>query len=185
MKSTEEAISQQKTPKSIISWSNNIWNPLANVSVKEQYEKTSFWNLKHCWKKHIPITEATIAIKTMKWKRSCNQFPSFMSKAYLSTRSKTCMHFKSFKVFSSLRRLETHFRHAQGHQQPSALTVSANIFRSTIITVYEVLHRKTVNTKLGEQTIWFSEVIKEFYHYFQGKSAGRHKTIERKVALHS
>ena len=185
MKSTEEAISLQKTPKSIISWSNNIWNPLANVSVKEQYEKTSFWNLKHCWKKHIPITEATIPIKTMKWKRSCNQIPSFMSKAYLSTRSKTCMHFKSFKIFSSLRRLETHFRHAQGHQRPSALTSCVNIFRSTIITVYEVLHRKTVNTKLGEQTIWFSEVIKEFYHYFQGESAGRHKTIERKVVFYS
>ena len=25
----------------------------------------------------------------------------------------------------------------------------------------------TVNTKLGKQTIWFSEVIKDIYYYFQ------------------
>ena len=77
--------------------------------------------------------------------------------------------------FSSLRRPETHFRHAQGHQRASALTGSINIFQSTIITVYEVEHQKTVNTKLGKQTIRFSEVIKDFYHYFQEKEAGSQK----------
>ena len=41
MKSTKEAIFQQKTPKSIQSWSNNFWNPIANVYVKVQYEKAS------------------------------------------------------------------------------------------------------------------------------------------------
>ena len=80
-----------------------------------------------------------------------------------------CMHLKKFKVFSSLRRPETHFKHAQGHQQVGASTGSINIFQSTIITVYEVLHRKTVNRKIGKQTNWFSEVIKEFYHYSQEK----------------
>ena len=40
-RSTEEAIFQQKTPKSILSWPNHFWNPTANVSVKVQYEKTS------------------------------------------------------------------------------------------------------------------------------------------------
>ena len=40
-KSTKEGISQQKTPKSTHSWLNNFWNPIANVSVKVQYEKTS------------------------------------------------------------------------------------------------------------------------------------------------
>ena len=65
----------------------------------------------------------------------------------------TCMHLKMFKVFSSLRRPETHFRHAQGHQRAGALAGSTNIFQSTIITVYEVEHQKTVNTKLGKQTI--------------------------------
>ena len=54
--------------------------------------------------------------------------------------------------FSSLRRPETHFRHAQGHQRAGAWTGSTNIFQSTIITVYEVEHQKTVNTKLGKQT---------------------------------
>ena len=108
-----------------------------------------------------------------------------MSEPYLSTRSKTCMHLKKFKVFPSLRRPETHFRHAQGHQRASALTGSINIFQSTSIKLYEVLHRKTVNTKLGKQTIWFSEVITEFHQNFQKELAGRHKKIESKKALHS
>ena len=58
--------------------------------------------------------------------------------------------------------------HAQGHQRAGASTGSINIFQSTNITVYEVEHQKT-NTKSGKQTIWFSEVIIEFYHYFQEK----------------
>ena len=90
-----------------------------------------------------------------------------MSEPYLITRSKTCMHLKKFKVFSSLRRPETHLRHAQGHQRAGALTGSINIFQSTTITVYEVEHQKTVNTKVGKQTNWFSEVIEKFHHYFK------------------
>ena len=95
------------------------------------------------------------------------------------------MHLKNFKVFPSPRRPETHFRHAQGHQRASALTGSIKIFQSTSITLYEVLHRKTVNTKLGKQTNWSSEVIKKFHHYFQEELAGRHKKIGSKKALHS
>ena len=105
-----------------------------------------------------------------------------MSEPYLSTRSKTCMHITKFKAFSSLRRPETHFRHAQGHLWAGALTGSINIFQSTKITVYEVVHQKTVNTKLGKQTVWFSEVIKDIYHYFQEKEAGIQK--RQKVKLH-
>ena len=78
-----------------------------------------------------------------------------MSEPYLSTMSVTCMHLKKFKVFSSLRRPEIHFRHVQGHQRAGALTGSINIFQSTIITVYEVEQQKTVNRKLGKQTVWF------------------------------
>ena len=81
----------------------------------------------------------------------------------------TCMHLKKFEVFSSLRRPGTHFRPAQGHQQAGALTGSINIFQNTISTVYEVEHQKTVNTKLGKQTFWFSEVIKDIYQDFQEK----------------
>ena len=121
-------------------------------------------------KKLIPITEATIPINTMKQKRSCNQFPSFMSEPYLSTRSKTFMHLKKIKLLSSLRRPETHVRHAQGHQRAGASTGSINIIQNTIITVYEVEYQKTVNTKLGKQTIRFSEVIKDIYHYFPKKN---------------
>ena len=99
--------------------------------------------------------------------------------------SKTSMHLEKYKNFSSFRWPETRFRHAQGHQRASAITGSLNIFPSTISTVYEVVHQKTVNTKLGRQTIWLSEVIKEFYNYLQEKQAGRHTKIESKVALHS
>ena len=105
-----------------------------------------------------------------------------MSEPYLSTRSKTCMHLKKVQVFSSLRRPETHFMHAQGHQRACAITGSTKIFQSTIIAVYEVEHQKTVNTKLGKQTIWFSEFIKDIYHYFQEKPAGRQK--RQKINLH-
>ena len=67
----------------------------------------------------------------------------------------TCTHLKKYKVFSSLHRPETHFRHAQGHQRAGALTDSINIFQSTIITVYEVEHQKTVSTKLGKDYLSF------------------------------
>ena len=96
----------------------------------------------------------------------------------------TCMHLKKFKVFSNLPKPGTYFRHVQGHQRAAALTGSINIFQSTTVTVYEREYQKTVNTKLGKQTIWFSEIIKEFHHYFREKKAGRHKRIENKVALH-
>ena len=78
-----------------------------------------------------------------------------MSEPYLSTRSMTCMHLKKFKVFSSLRRPETHFGHARGHQQACALTGSTNIFQSTFNTAYEVVHQKTVNTNLGKDYVAF------------------------------
>ena len=70
------------------------------------------------------------------------------------------MHLKKCKVFSSLRRPETHLGRVQGHQRAGAFTRSIYIFQSTIITVYEVEHEKTVNTKLGKKTIWFSEVTR-------------------------
>ena len=41
MKSTNEIVSEQKTPESIHSWSSRFWKPIANVSFKVQYEKTS------------------------------------------------------------------------------------------------------------------------------------------------
>ena len=101
-----------------------------------------------------------------------------MSEPHLSTRSKICMLLKKLKVFFRLRRPETHFMQAHGLQRASALTGFIKIFQSTTITVYEVKHQKTVNTKLGKQIIWFSEVVKEFHHHFQEKKAGRHKKIK-------
>ena len=79
----------------------------------------------------------------------------------------TFVHLEKSKVFSRLRRPETHFGRVQGHQRAGAITHSINISQSTIITVYEVEHQKTVNTQLGKQTTWFSEVIKELHHYYR------------------
>ena len=103
----------------------------------------------------------------------------------MSTRSKTCMHLKKFKLLPSFRKPEAHFTQAKRHQNASAITGSIYFFRSTIVTVYGAQHQKTVNTSLGKQTMWFSEVIKKFHHYIQEKQAGRDKKIKRKVALHS
>ena len=153
MNSTKKAIHEQKNTKSIHSWPNNFGNPFANVSVKAQYKKTSIENLKHSTKNFILITEAFLPTKTVKWRRSCNQFPSFMSEPNLSTRSKICMHLKKFKFFSSHPRAETHFSHVQGHQLSSALTGSHNFFHSTIFTVCKKTHLKTFNTKLGKHPI--------------------------------
>ena len=60
---------------------------------------------------------------------------------------------QKFKVFSSPRRPKTQFRHTQGHQSAYTLTGSINIFQSTLIAVYELEHQKTINPKLGKQTI--------------------------------
>ena len=96
------------------------------------------------------------------------------------------MQLENYKVFSSFHRPEKNFKHAQGHQRASALTGSINFFQSTTMTVYEVGHQKTVNTILGKQTIWVSEVIKEICHYFKENTKnGRHQKVETKVALHS
>ena len=67
----------------------------------------------------------------------------------------TCMHLKKFKVFSSLRRPETYFSHATGHQRAGALTSSSNVFQSIITTVYEVENQKTVTTKPGKDYVVF------------------------------
>ena len=76
------------------------------------------------------------------------------------------MHLKKVKVLSGRRRPEVHCRLAQGHQRASALTGSINNFEGTIIPVNEAENQKICNTKIGKQTNWFSEIIKDFYHYF-------------------
>ena len=44
--------------------------------------------------------------------------------------------------------------------------------------MYEVEHQKTVNSQFGKWTIWFSEVIKDLYHYFEEKEDVSQKKIE-------
>ena len=105
-----------------------------------------------------------------------------MSEPYLSTRSKTCMHLKKFKVFSSLRRPETHFRQAQGHQRAGALTGSVNIFQSSTITVNEVEYQKTVNTKLGKRDYLVFRSNQRHLPLLLRKQAGRRK--RQKIKLH-
>ena len=51
------------------------------------------------------------------------------------------------QVFSSFCRKETDFFNQQGHQRACELTQLITILQNTIITVSEVEHLKTVNTK--------------------------------------
>ena len=96
----------------------------------------------------------------------------------------TYMHLKKFKVFSSLQRPGTHFRHAQGHQQAGAPTGSINNFQSATITVYEVEYQNTVNTT---QT-WKTDYLvfrsnQRVSPLFQRKARWKTKKAEKKVAL--
>ena len=52
------------------------------------------------------------------------------------------------QVFSSVPGPKTDFRDAQGYQRAGRLPGFINIFQNTNITVYELEHQKTVNTKL-------------------------------------
>ena len=75
---------------------------------------------------------------------------------------------QKIQVYSSLRRLKTHFRHPQGHQRASAITDSNCMYSKQIYyserirTSKDSLHIK----KLGEWTSWFSEVIKVLFHHY-------------------
>ena len=46
---------------------------------------------------------------------------------------------------------------------------SLKIIQNTFIAVNEVESQKTPYTKMVQLTVWFSEVIKEFCHYFPEK----------------
>ena len=179
MKSTKRSIIRQKTPKNQVvvkSLSESNCKRFRQIAIRENFNLKSE---KHLNKNVVPKTKATITINTTKLKRSCNQFLSIMSEPYLRTKSMNSMHIRKFKCLSSFRRPQTHVRNAQGHQRAVASTGSFDIIETTIITVYEVESQKTVNTKLGKPTIWFSAVIREFNHYFQrNPKKGRHKKIE-------
>ena len=98
----------------------------------------------------------TLRVKTIHAVRdasqNCNQFPSFLSVPYLSTRSMTCMHLEKFKVFSSLRQPETHFRHKQSHQFAGAITGFINVTQNTHIAVNGVEYHKRVNIEKKLET---------------------------------
>ena len=49
------------------------------------------------------------------------------------------------QVFARLRRSDTHFRHAQGHQRASALIGFIVFIQKTTTAVNGVEHRKTIN----------------------------------------
>ena len=86
-----------------------------------------------------------------------------------------------FLVFAGQKHISGSRRATNEQVQQQAPSTSFN-FQSTTITLNEAEYQKTVNTKLGKQTIWFSEVIKNIYHYFQEKQAGRRK--RQKIKMH-
>ena len=66
------------------------------------------------------------------------------------------------QVSSSLRRPETHFRHAQGHQRAVALTSCINIFQNTNITVYEAEARRQLTQNFENGLIGFRKKSKTY-----------------------
>ena len=120
--------------------------------------------------KLILTSDPTIYANKLMSKRSCITFPSFKSVQNLISRSTTCIHLKTFKFFSSLGRLETHFRRALGHQRASALTDSIYDIQNTNSTTQEVEHQKRVSKKAWKRTKWFSEIIKKLYLISSGEA---------------
>ena len=77
--------------------SNQFWNPIANISVKVQYEKSSTKNRTHRWNNFSANNDATIFTKAMKKKGYPISY--IHSEQHLGTRSKTCMLLEKFKFF--------------------------------------------------------------------------------------
>ena len=89
-----------------------------------------------------------------------------------------------FLVFAGQKCI-SHFRHAHGHQWAAASRRSIKIIQNTFFAVNEVESQQTLYKKMGKLTVWFSEVIKEFYHYFREKKAGRCKMKKVKLQCFS
>ena len=156
---------QWKTSKSIHLLSNQFWNPIANVSVKVQNEKTSIKNLKDKRKKLIPISQLTNYTRQYDEMKEKLKPVSFI---YVGTifehQVKDIYASQKLQVLSNVRSPWTNIRHDQGHQREGASTGSINIIQKKNITVYELESQKKVNAKLWKRTNWFSEVIKEIIH---------------------
>ena len=67
------------------------------------------------------------------------------------------------QVLSSLRRPETRFKHAQGHQRAGALTSSINFIQNTFFTVYKVESQQTVITNFENRLIGFQKKSKRYF----------------------
>ena len=165
MKSTREAIFQQKTQNQSIRDQNSF-----GIQMQRIWKKRNTRNLQtKTWNKANKTHSSNEGNYTHQYKEVLTSFVYLcLNIIWAPGQWHECISKKS-RFFSPLQRPETHFGHAHGHQLENLLTASINIFQSRIITVHEVEHQKTVNTKPGKQTIWFSEVIKEFCHYFEKK----------------
>ena len=90
-----------KSRKSIDSWSNQICNPSANVSVKVQHERISNLKPDQQIKKTQSEQPCTNIHQLSEVKVNCIQFPSVMSQKFFSTRSKSCTYLKMLTFFLS------------------------------------------------------------------------------------
>ena len=171
MKSTREAIFQQKTQNQSIRGQISF-----GIQMQRIWQKRKTRNLQpKTWNKAEKTHSSNEGNYTHRYKEVITSFVHLcLNIIWTPGQWLECISKKS-RSFSLLQRPETHFGHAHGHQPANLITASINIFQSTIVTLHEVEHQKTVNTKLGKQTIWFSEVIKEFCHYF-----GKNRLEDRK-----
>ena len=125
---TKRGLLQQKHPNWIHSWSNQFWNPIANFSVKVEYERTSTSNVTHRWKNIWPISDATMITKTMNKKKRI-QSPSLMSEQRLRTRCKICMHLQNFRCFPDST--------GQKHESVTRMATNERVQYLTLITTFK------------------------------------------------
>ena len=109
-----------KSRKTISSWSNRIWNPIANVSVKVQYENIS--NLKPNLQinKSNPNSRAPIFTNSMKEKRSVSKFFRLCLKKVLAPASRLVRIWK-FSSFSKSQQAKITFPTPRGTPTTSCI----------------------------------------------------------------
>ena len=156
-----------KSRKSINSWSNRIWNPIANVSVKVQYENIS--NLKPNLQinKFNPNSREPIFTNSMKEKRSVSKFFRLCLKKVLAPASRLVRIWKC-SSFSQSQQAKITFLTPRGTPKISCIKK----FFSTSKNNFCEKRSRTWKDPWQWKKTWktsksFSELIKELInHYF-------------------
>ena len=133
----------------------------------------------------VSLKKAPIFTKTMKWKRTFLPLLLFTSDQNVSTTSsKTWVHLKMFKFFSSFHQPKNWSQSQRSYFCAGAVTTSSKIYQNRFIAVKGVEYKKTVEIqKELKMPDWFSEVINVFFNTCK-KRLEDSKNIGSKVAFH-